>query len=95
MAYSTREDINTISDNVDDNTAADNNTVVYKSLADAYSIDNNVIDNSNDNNVADNSADVSSLDNNVNDNLADDNTDNSTSAYDNNDTEKLVKLGRK
>ena len=36
MAYSTTPDIITISDNVDDNTAADNNTVVYKSLADAY-----------------------------------------------------------
>ena len=77
MAYSTTSDINTISDRVDDNTAADNNTV-YKSLAVAYSSDNNVIDNSIDNNVVANSADASSVDNNVNDNLADDNTDTST-----------------
>ena len=68
-----------VDDNSTDNNAIDN------------SIDNIVIDNSTDDKVIDNSADDNSVDNNVNDNTVDDS---STSAYEDHDTEKLVKLGK-
>jgi len=58
-----------------------NNTVVYKSV-DGNSIDNN---------GTDNSADDNSLDNKLKDSTADDN---SISASENDNTEKLVKLGK-